>query len=51
MLFGFNLLSGEVDGNLVGNKGVCLDCLVGYFCLNGIILLEFCGKGKYINLG
>lgn len=51
MLNGFNVISLEVVGILVKGKGDCFVCFVGYFCLNGIVVLEFCGKGKYINLG
>lgn len=51
MLYGYNVISLEVVGILVKGKGDCFVCFVGYFCLNGIVVLEFCGKGKYINLG
>lgn len=52
MFFGiFNALSSDVVGIFVKGKGDCFFCRVGYFCFNGIVISEFCGKGKYINFG
>lgn len=49
MPFGFN--SSEVVGTPAGNKGACLVCLAGHFCLNGTVQPHPCGKGKYTNPG
>lgn len=51
MPYGYNSSSGEVVGNPAGNKGDCLECLAGNFCLNSTVLPYPCGTGKYTNPG
>lgn len=51
MPYGFNATSSKVVGTPAKGKGDCLACLAGHFCLNGTVVPEPCGKGKYTNPG